>query len=73
MKITVKAKPLAYEEKVKKVGQNSFEVWVKEPPVKGLANMAIANALAKYFDVSYTQVRLVSGFSSKNKIFEVSI
>jgi len=73
MKITVKAKPLAHEEKVKKVGQNSFEVWVKEPPVKGLANMAIANALAKYFDVSHNEVRLVSGFSSKNKIFEISI
>ena len=73
MKITVKAKPLAYEEKVKKVGQNSFEVWVKEPPVKGLANMEIANALDKYFDVSHNEVRLVSGFSSKNKIFEISI
>ena len=73
MKITVKAKPLAYEEKVKKVGQNSFEVWVKEPPVKGLANMAIGNALSEYFNVSHNKVRLVSGFSSKNKIFEISI
>ena len=73
MRINVKAKPLSSVEKVEKVGQNSFEVWVKEPPVKGLANMAIANALAKYFDVSHTKVRLASRFSSKNKIFEVSI
>ena len=73
MKITVKAKPLAHEEKVEKVGRDSFEVWVKEPPVKGLANMAIGNALARYFDVSSARVRLVSGFSSKNKIFEISI
>ena len=73
MKINVKAKPLAYEEKVKKIGQDSFEVWVKEPPVKGLANMAIRNALAEYFDVSHTKVRLVWGFSSKNKIFEISL
>ena len=69
MKITVKAKPLAYEEKVKKVGQDSFEVWVKEPPVKGLANMAIGNALAEYFNVSHAKVRLVSGFFFKKKIF----
>ena len=64
---------MAYEEKVKKVGENSFEVWVKEPPVKGLANMAIGNALAEYFNVSHAKVRLVSGFSSKNKSFEVGI
>src|SRR3990167_7064886 len=60
------------EEKVKKVRENSFEVWVKEPPARGLANMAIKNALAEYFNVSSAKVRLVSGFSSKNKIFEIS-
>mgnify|MGYP001595124953 FL=1 len=73
MKISVKAKPLAYEEKVEKVGEGSFEVWVKEPPVKGLANMAIRGALAEYFNVSLAGVRLVSGFSSKNKIFEITL
>lgn len=72
MRINVKAKPLSSIEKVEKVGEDSFEVWVKEPPVKGLANMAIRGALAEYFNVSHANVRLVAGFSSKNKIFEVS-
>lgn len=72
MRITVKAKPLSSQEKVEKFAENEFEVWVKEPPQNGLANMAIRNALADHFDVSHTQVRLVSGYSSKNKVFEIS-
>ena len=59
MRINVKAKPLAGKERVVKISENYFEVWVKEPPVKGLANIA------------QSRIRLVSGFSSRNKIFEI--
>jgi uncharacterized protein YggU (UPF0235/DUF167 family) len=57
MKIFVKAKPAARE----------------EPPVHGRANAAISKALANYFKVSSSQVRLISGFSSKQKVFEIEI
>ena len=71
MRINVKAKPLAGKERVVKISENDFEVWVKEPPVKGLANMATRNALAEYFNMAQSRIRLVSGFSSRNKIFEI--
>ena len=85
MKINVKAKPAAREERVDPPtlelwqarkdsnpdGDNSITVWVKEPPVQGRANAAIARALAEYFEVSNSQVRLVSGFSSRQKVFEI--
>lgn len=71
MKISVKAKPGAKEEKIEAVGENSFEVSVKEPPIQGRANIAIGKVLANYFKVANSQVRLVSGFSSKQKIFEI--
>ena len=71
MKIFVKAKPLAREEKVEKIDDLNFVVSVKEPPVQGRANLAIAKALADYFNVAPSQVRLVSGFSSKQKTFEI--
>lgn len=71
MRINVKGKPLSGKEKVVKVSENNFEVWVKEPPVKGMANTAIRNALAEYFNIAQSQIRLVSGFSSRNKIFEI--
>lgn len=71
MKIFVKAKPLAKEESIKKIDDVNFIVAVKEPPVRGLANAAITRALAEYFNVALSRVRIVSGFSSKQKVFEI--
>jgi uncharacterized protein (TIGR00251 family) len=72
MKISVKAKPAAKEEKVEQIDDVNFTVSVKEPPVQGRANAAIAKALAQHFKVSNSQVKLVSGFASKQKIFEIN-
>lgn len=71
MKIFVKAKPLAKEEKINKVDETHFVVLVKEPPVKGLANRAIQKVLAEHFNISVAKINLVSGFSSREKIFEI--
>jgi len=71
MKIFVTAKPLAKTEGVEKIDDAHFVVAVKEPPREGRANRAIAAALAGHFAVPPSRVRLVSGFSSKQKIFEV--
>lgn len=71
MKIKVSAKPLSHVEKIEKITDVQFTVWVKEPPVRGLANAAIRNVLATYFKVSKSQVRLISGYSSKEKTFEI--
>ena len=71
MKIFVKAKPNSKKERLEKIGEDIFLIAVKEPPVKGLANRAIAKKLAEYFDISVPSVFLVSGFSSKTKIFEI--
>jgi uncharacterized protein len=71
MKINVKAKAGAREQKVEKVDDANFVVWVKEPPVDGKANFAITRALAEYFGVSSYNVRLISGSSSKQKVFEI--
>ncbi len=72
MKIFVKAKPGAGEKYVKKTDEMNFVVAIKEPPAKGKANAAIARALAEYFKVATSAVRLVSGFSSKQKVFEIT-
>jgi uncharacterized protein len=71
MRINVKAKPSAREEKVEKIDENNFVVSVKEPPVQGRANTAINRVLANYFKVPIYQVKLVSGFSSRQKVFEI--
>jgi len=71
MKIFVKAKPNSRKEFVEKISETNLIVAVKEPPIKRRANAAIQKALAEYFKVPPSQIALVSGFSSKNKIFEI--
>lgn len=71
MKIFVKAKPLSKKENVEKVDELNFIVAVKEPPKNGKANRAIIKALAAYFNVAASRIRLISGFSAKQKIFEI--
>jgi uncharacterized protein len=71
MKINVKAKPNSREEKVEKIDENNFVVSVKEPPEKGKANEAIRNALAVYFKTASARVKIVSGYSSRNKVIEI--
>ena len=72
MKIFVKAKPNAKEEKIQKIDDNHYQVWVKEPPIKGAANRAIIKALAEYFKTASSQINIISGHTSRNKIIEIS-
>lgn len=71
MKFFIKTKPSAKEEKIKKIDETHFEVWVKEPPRKGKANEAVLKAIAKYFKMPKSRLELVSGQTSKQKIIEI--
>ena len=73
MKIFVKVKPRAREEKVIKISDTNFKVWVKEPPEKGRANRAVLKALSNYFDISQSDIKIISGSTSKLKIIEILI
>jgi len=71
MKIQVKVKPNAKQEKVEKTGDNSFLVWVKAKPAQGKANLAVVKALAGYFDVPQSSITLLKGQNSKEKLFDI--
>ena len=71
MKISVKVKPNAKQERVEKTGENNFSVWVKEKPVEDKANRAVVEALAEYFGVSRSRINLLKGQTARQKFFEV--
>ncbi|MEK7624696.1 MAG: DUF167 domain-containing protein [Patescibacteria group bacterium] len=71
MKIFVKAKPNAKEDKIEKISENNYFVSVKEPPVKGAANRAIIKILAEYFQKPYSRINIISGYASRQKIIEI--
>jgi uncharacterized protein YggU (UPF0235/DUF167 family) len=86
MRIIVKAKTRAKVNKVERVGQPAldftvsesehlgmvtYKVSVKEAPIDGKANEAIIKALAEYFATAKTNISLISGQTSKQKVFEI--
>ncbi|MCL5970289.1 MAG: DUF167 domain-containing protein [Patescibacteria group bacterium] len=73
MKIFVTARPRAKKEEVKKIDDTHFIVSVTEPPVDGAANHGVIKALSDYFKVRPNRIIMVSGFNSRQKIFELSL
>ena len=49
----------------------SVTIFTKAPAVDGKANEAAVRLLAKYYGVSKARVRLVRGYTSKHKVFEI--
>lgn len=78
MRIFVKAKTGAQENKITppvlKLLPDKMEYYtisVKEPPIEGRANEAITKLLAEYLKVPRSQIKLISGATSKRKVFEI--
>ena len=71
MRITVKAKPMAFEDRVEKLPDGSFVVSVTEPPMDGRANRAIVALLADHFKIPKANVRIASGHASRQKMIEI--
>ena len=71
MKIFVTAKTNSKREGVEKISKTEFIVRVAEPPQEGKANRAIVRALSEYFGVPQSTITLLTGLTSKNKVFDI--
>ena len=56
-----------------RVEGNRILVGLRSRPVKGKANLELIKKLAKYFKVSSSQVRIISGSKSRRKTVEITI
>jgi len=72
MKIFVRVKANAKNQQVKKIDEINFFVSVKEAPIRGCANRAVVRVLAEYFKISESKIKLILGFSGRNKIFAIN-
>lgn len=71
MRLYVSARPGAGKEVVEDLGEGKYKVWVREPAEKGSANKAIIYAIAKHVGVAQSQIKIVLGHTSRNKVLEV--
>jgi len=71
MYVRVSVYPGSKKESVKNVGKSRFEVKVKEPSERDLANIKVMELIAGEYKVSSKSVRIVSGHHSSRKILSV--
>lgn len=71
MLIKVKVFPGVGEGGIVKKSADSFEIRVREKAERGLANQAVIQILASYFRIPISQIRLIKGVKTRNKIFEI--
>lgn len=50
---------------------DAFEIWVKAPAERGLANEAVRILLGEHLGLEAKKLRLIKGATSPAKIFEV--
>lgn len=71
MKISVRVKPNAKQDKIEMINESHFLIQVKEKPQEGKANKAVIRALAEYFEVPQSRIVLLKGQSSREKTYEI--
>jgi len=71
MKVFVTVKTNARENKVERIDANHFKVSTIELPIKSRANLAIIDLLSDFFNIPKSKIQISSGFSSKQKVFEI--
>lgn len=69
--IFVEIKPGSSQERIEKIDERNYQIWVTEPPHKGKANKAILKISARYFGISYKKIKIKNP-SSRRKIVEIS-
>ncbi|KXJ97845.1 MAG: hypothetical protein UZ19_OD1000909 [Parcubacteria bacterium OLB19] len=73
MYVKVRVIPKAKKETVSKIDDQIFEMTVKEPAERNLANNRIKELLAKEYGVKIESVRIISGHHSGSKMFDVKV
>ncbi|WP_457635990.1 DUF167 domain-containing protein [Persephonella sp.] len=71
MRITVKVKPNAKKDEIKKIDTDYYEVRVTAIPEKGKANKKVVQVLSKHFKIPKSKIRLIRGETSREKVFEL--
>ncbi|MEO0292976.1 MAG: DUF167 domain-containing protein [candidate division WOR-3 bacterium] len=68
--LKIKVRPSSSKNKIVKMADGTFKIWIKSPPRKGKANIE----LEKYIrDVTGIRVKIVNGFFSENKTIEFDL
>jgi uncharacterized protein (TIGR00251 family) len=72
MKIAVKVKPNAKQQKIEEISPDNYLIHLKSSPVDGKANTELIKLLSEKFHVTKSQVVIKLGLSSRQKVVEIN-
>lgn len=70
-KITLRVIPRARQNKIELDESGVYRVHITAAPVDGAANVAVIKMLAEYFGVPKSQITIIRGETSRDKIVEI--
>ncbi len=73
MLIKVRVHPDSKKNAVKKKAADHYELWVKAPAERGLANEAVLALMGETLQIPAKRIRLIKGGKSPSKIIEVPL
>ena len=73
MKINIRVIPKAKLNKIEKIADNDYKVWMTTAPVDGKANQVLIKLLSKFFEIKKSQIEIVSGNKNRNKIINLDL
>ena len=71
MRIKVRVVPNSKKESIQELDNATYRIKVREKAMEGRANEAVLKLIAKHIGVSITDVRIVHGFTSREKIIGI--
>jgi hypothetical protein len=72
LRVRVTVKPQSRIEQVSRLDDGSLLVRVREPAKENRANQAVVAAVAGFYGVPKSSLRLVSGARSRHKVLEIT-
>lgn len=71
MRLRVKVRAKARQNRVEPAGEGCYKVWVKAVPEQGKANAAVIGAIGEYLRIPKSRIKIRSGQTSSLKVLEI--
>jgi uncharacterized protein (TIGR00251 family) len=73
MRIYLKVITRSSQQKIEKISEGDYKIWVRAVPEKGNANKEIIGILADYFKAGKSEIEIVGGKTTSRKIVDINI
>lgn len=73
MYVRVTVTPDAKRERLEVINEREFEISVREPALRNLANRRVVQIVAEHFAVPAGAVKIISGHRSPKKVLSVEV